>query len=1707
MTSISPLEPPAGEDFDMADAASATDSNLNQTACATVMDQSSLSDNETNSQSSSNYEKYLRLATENNQCMILELELNGKIRYITKQTWETLVGTPIPTFVEDLIEGSPQDKTVFKETSDMMLINDNTSYTVTFNTKRIKKEDDSIDEIWVSKDGEDGASDTITLEACGILIHDGKTGLPSHTMWIVKPYHVDWHANEIDNILPPEFIKKLGFGATIFAEYLKGVEYDMILSEGDLPMPRLELCRVCELYIPAWWLETHSYLCISEHKLRSLIQLLHDNLQDRLELLNKFQDESTLKEVENEEETSKEPVTIEYKGVAIKSERSRAFLKTVLDELVELCEKAISINPSEYYEEPGNSEPKRENEDSGTKDNFGLLFVPGNKVQELGDPSDAESRYQFSPSSKSCIEAIQNWSPNFDLTKENIEDEGLSMLVDDTLLMIQKKVEAIIRLDNSMTYNLRIKDEVNSYVLQSIKEQIENNKLKFNHSLSIPLQNSDYPVGSASGASVGRSLVSPNGVNSFAGVQSEQSNYNNEILNPQPRLFTESYLQNDNIPASVLDNDKHSDSATILSQNNDKNISKNLSPELYGKEETDKSGSSLIPENLSLHFPSTSGRSRSLTPKQRIEYSTPLPIAGTLLAGLPDNSATISSGTDSGRNSSKVEDSKCDKQNDYYDNNSINQSNSSNGGVLLPKLSTSISLTPRRGSPLPSVHPPSHSVNRISGSMNQTMNSEKSPMISPYSNDSEYMTPDHHSMPSILQTINSPTFNQSNISASTSNVNLNASMSSNQPLSPLLLATNHMKPLVPSIRDYDIIKPISKGAYGSVYLARKKLTGDYFAIKVLRKSDMISKNQVTNVKSERAIMMVQSDKPYVARLFATFQNKDNLFLVMEYLPGGDLAALLKMMGSLPEKWIKQYLCEIIVGVQDMHKNGIIHHDLKPENLLIDVDGHLKLTDFGLSRAGLVKRHRTMPKGITLSNSDSRTNVDSFSGSQASTPESIALDKRVSTNNGTKVRKRSSLKQDILENNLHSILLTNEYSTSTENEKLKEKMQRSSMDSTNENSFIRRSESQQSFMDVSRSNTPPPFHHPMSTPMKIRTNSITYADNNFNINEASNSPSTDLILFNPEDSKQEKRFFGTPDYLAPETIEGTGEDNQCDWWSVGCILFEMVFGYPPFHAHTPEEVFRNILKGDIDWPEFKSPEEEREYISPDVKDLITRFLIKDPSKRLGSKGTEEIKEHVYFKDVNWSQVYHETASFVPNVEDPEDTDYFELRGATLEDLGGEDEKNENEIDRPTPNRLSDVKMSSFDFPPAHKLSVSSVLESVSPGGSTKTSQSGIPTSPAIPLHLRDASRRSSKLNEKQTEFGSFSFRNLSALDKANKDAINRLKNEHLTETQNRHRRTSSGSLVGYMSDSSGKLRVSKLVGPGTPPVSMTMNKSSMKHDMLGIRSYSPERSISLDATPSSNYASIIDGRDPYNLSHGNIHSDVESPPAMKFKSPLSPSTPFSALSTAQTTPNVSKITRSRLLSQTNSQRTSSSQRTNSGDLSAEETERLQAVYRLNSLKYRRRSGRKSSNSSELGYRMDVLVCEPIPIHRYRVTRDLESVGCTVVSVGAGDELVSRANSGVKFDLIVTALKLPKLGAIDIVKLLKNTNGINSRTPIIAITNYYHEAVAAKVFDDVLEKPIVLDEIRHIIAKYALKKSQEEATIMSDSDEALVSQSEY
>ncbi|XP_029127207.1 probable serine/threonine protein kinase IRE [Cajanus cajan] len=155
-----------------------------------------------------------------------------------------------------------------------------------------------------------------------------------------------------------------------------------------------------------------------------------------------------------------------------------------------------------------------------------------------------------------------------------------------------------------------------------------------------------------------------------------------------------------------------------------------------------------------------------------------------------------------------------------------------------------------------------------------------------------------------------------------------------------------------SIEDFEIIKPISRGAFGRVFLTRKRATGDLFAIKVLKKADMIRKNAVQSILAERDIL-ISVRNPFVVRFFYSFTCRENLYLVMEYLNGGDLYSLLRNLGCLDEDMARVYIAEVVLALEYLHSLNVIHRDLKPDNLLIGQDGHIKLTDFGLSKVGLI----------------------------------------------------------------------------------------------------------------------------------------------------------------------------------------------------------------------------------------------------------------------------------------------------------------------------------------------------------------------------------------------------------------------------------------------------------------------------------------------------------------------------------------------------------------------------------------------------------------------------------------------------------------------------------------------------------------------------------------------------------------------------------
>nr|XP_045614888.1 serine/threonine-protein kinase Warts-like [Procambarus clarkii]XP_045614889.1 serine/threonine-protein kinase Warts-like [Procambarus clarkii]XP_045614890.1 serine/threonine-protein kinase Warts-like [Procambarus clarkii]XP_045614891.1 serine/threonine-protein kinase Warts-like [Procambarus clarkii]XP_045614893.1 serine/threonine-protein kinase Warts-like [Procambarus clarkii]XP_045614894.1 serine/threonine-protein kinase Warts-like [Procambarus clarkii]XP_045614895.1 serine/threonine-pro len=142
------------------------------------------------------------------------------------------------------------------------------------------------------------------------------------------------------------------------------------------------------------------------------------------------------------------------------------------------------------------------------------------------------------------------------------------------------------------------------------------------------------------------------------------------------------------------------------------------------------------------------------------------------------------------------------------------------------------------------------------------------------------------------------------------------------------------------------VKTIGVGAFGEVALVCKIDTHRLYAMKTLRKADVLKRNQVAHVKAERDIL-AEADNEWVVKLYYSFQDKDNLYFVMDYIPGGDLMSLLIKFGIFEEKLARFYIGELVCAIESVHKMGFIHRDIKPDNILIDRDGHIKLTDFGL----------------------------------------------------------------------------------------------------------------------------------------------------------------------------------------------------------------------------------------------------------------------------------------------------------------------------------------------------------------------------------------------------------------------------------------------------------------------------------------------------------------------------------------------------------------------------------------------------------------------------------------------------------------------------------------------------------------------------------------------------------------------------------------
>ncbi|KAF4367049.1 hypothetical protein G4B88_016761 [Cannabis sativa] len=350
------------------------------------------------------------------------------------------------------------------------------------------------------------------------------------------------------------------------------------------------------------------------------------------------------------------------------------------------------------------------------------------------------------------------------------------------------------------------------------------------------------------------------------------------------------------------------------------------------------------------------------------------------------------------------------------------------------------------------------------------------------------------------------------------------------------------------VDDFELLTIIGRGAFGEVRLCREKKSGNIYAMKKLKKSEMLMRGQVEHVKAERNLL-AEVGSHCIVKLYYSFQDAEYLYLIMEYLPGGDMMTLLMREDTLPEDVARFYIAQSVLAIESIHKHNYIHRDIKPDNLLLDKYGHMKLSDFGLCK----------PLDCT-------------------TLPALHENRTMGDENMTEA------------------------------------------------------------MDIDG----------------------TEADNR----KSWRSPREQLQHWQMNRRKLAFSTVGTPDYIAPEVLLKKGYGMECDWWSLGAIMYEMLVGYPPFYSDEPIATCRKI----VHWrTHLQFPEDAK--LTPEAKDLICRLLC-DVDHRLGTGGAHQIKSHPWFNGVMWDKLYEMEAAFKPEVNGELDTQNF---------------MKFDELDAPTPSR--------------------------------------------------------------------------------------------------------------------------------------------------------------------------------------------------------------------------------------------------------------------------------------------------------------------------------------------------------------------------------------------------------------------------------------
>ncbi|KAF9922275.1 hypothetical protein FBU30_007621 [Linnemannia zychae] len=458
---------------------------------------------------------------------------------------------------------------------------------------------------------------------------------------------------------------------------------------------------------------------------------------------------------------------------------------------------------------------------------------------------------------------------------------------------------------------------------------------------------------------------------------------------------------------------------------------------------------------------------------------------------------------------------------------------------------------------------------------------------------------------------------------------------------------------------FEILTQVGQGGFGEVFLARKTDTQELCALKRMSKKRLHLQDEVHHILTERDVLTSTRSEWHVKLLYS-FQDAQYVYLAMEFVQGGDVRTMLTARGVLREEDTKIYFAEMVLAIDALHRQGYIHRDLKPENFLIDSQGHVKLTDFGLSKGQLAEeriealkaklkevRNYMEPTMPVLRRGGSSMMVG---GSNGQGLESGLVEGRLGGAGGSFANLNGILHRSpshmMWNGSSSNLALTGQTMAIKNNSLLNLQVGSSAVQSANG-----------SVIGSSSAGTPQMRHRQLLHQHHQHQQQQQIPQQSHYQTQLSQGTNDTNVEYKNEGIRRAFSIVGSADYMAPEILTSQGYDYGVDYWSLGCILFEFLCGYSPFQAEDTRQTcvnvwhWRKVLKR----PVYDTEENLEFNLSDEAWDLLTR-LIADREDRYTT--LQQVKDHPWFKGLDWKRLREMKTSFIPVLSTPMDTSYFD-----------------------------------------------------------------------------------------------------------------------------------------------------------------------------------------------------------------------------------------------------------------------------------------------------------------------------------------------------------------------------------------------------------------------------------------------------------------